>query len=110
MPLDRLNPLLEAYVEGLEDAGTAKGAEAVVKAVRPPAGGEGPRFMLEGQGETPFMRMNSNSYLGMGLRPEVIEAEMVSPGAGALSSVFTCTRDSFSDLPWRPPRLNTCRR
>ena len=75
MPLDRLNPLLGTVVEGLEEAGTAKGAEAVVTAVRPPSEGKGPRFLLQGQGETPFIRMNSNSYLGMGLRPEVIEAE-----------------------------------
>ena len=38
-------------------------------------GGRGPRFLLEGQGDREFIRMNSNSYLGMGLRPEVIAAE-----------------------------------
>ncbi|MFV2008188.1 MAG: aminotransferase class I/II-fold pyridoxal phosphate-dependent enzyme, partial [Longimicrobiales bacterium] len=75
MPLNRLSQALEAHVTGLEDAGTAKGAESVVVEVRPAEGDRGPRFLLKGQGEREFIRMNSNSYLGMGLRPEVIEAE-----------------------------------
>jgi glycine C-acetyltransferase len=75
MPIDRLTPLLMAHVRGLEDAGTAKGAEKVVVAVKPAASGRGPRFLLKGQGDREFIRMNSNSYLGMGLRPEVIAAE-----------------------------------
>ena len=75
MPLDRLNSVLQAHVAGLEKAGTAKGAEKVVVAVKPPEGSRGPRFLLEGEGDKEFIRMNSNSYLGMGLRPEVIAAE-----------------------------------
>jgi glycine C-acetyltransferase len=75
MPTDRLGTLLSAHVQGLEEAGTAKGAEKVVVAVLPATEGKGPRFLLEGQGEREFIRMNSNSYLGMGLRPEIIAAE-----------------------------------
>lgn len=75
MPMDRLSGVLRAHVRALEEAGTAKGAEKVVVAVKPAAGARGPRFLLEGQGEREFIRMNSNSYLGMGLRPEVIHAE-----------------------------------
>ena len=75
MPLDRLTEVLRAQVAELEERGTAKGAEKVVVAVLPPAGERGPRFRLEGQGGKEFIRMNSNSYLGMGLRPEVVEAE-----------------------------------
>ena len=75
MPTDRIGPLLAAHVQGLEEAGTAKGAEKVVVAVKPAAGTRGPRFLLEGQGDREFIRMNSNSYLGMGLHPEVISAE-----------------------------------
>jgi glycine C-acetyltransferase len=75
MPIDRLNAVLDAHVSELEDAGTAKGAEAVVTAVLPAEGDRGPRFRLEGQGEREFIRMNSNSYLGLGLRKEVMEAE-----------------------------------
>ncbi|MBM4183795.1 MAG: aminotransferase class I/II-fold pyridoxal phosphate-dependent enzyme [Gemmatimonadetes bacterium] len=75
MPIDRLRGLLASHVRALEDAGTAKGAEKVVVSVKPAAGGRGPRFLLRGQGDREFIRMNSNSYLGMGLRPEVIHAE-----------------------------------
>jgi len=73
--MDRLNAVLTAHVEGLQEAGTAKGAEAVVTGVIPAAADRGPRFHLQGQGEKEFIRMNSNSYLGLGLRKEVMEAE-----------------------------------
>jgi glycine C-acetyltransferase len=73
--MDRLNHILTDHVNSLEEAGTAKGAEAVVTGVLPAAVGRGPRFRLEGQGDKEFIRMNSNSYLGLGLRPEVMEAE-----------------------------------
>jgi glycine C-acetyltransferase len=75
MPLDRITRVLERHVRGLEDAGTAKGREAVVVKVLPLDGRRGPRFLLEGEGAREFLRMNSNSYLGMGLRAEVIQAE-----------------------------------
>lgn len=75
MPLDRLSTVLDAHVRGLEEAGTAKGAEHVVVAVKRPEGDRGPRFLLQGQGEREFIRMNSNSYMGLGLHPEVMAAE-----------------------------------
>jgi glycine C-acetyltransferase len=75
MPMDRLSTVLRDHVAGLEAAGTAKGAEKVVVEVRRAAGDRGPRFLLQGEGDKEFIRMNSNSYLGMGLRPEVMEAE-----------------------------------
>ncbi len=75
MPLDRVTSVLKAQVAELEARGTAKGAEKVVVEVRPPEGERGPRFLLEGQGAKEFLRMNSNSYLGMGLRPQVVAAE-----------------------------------
>jgi len=66
---------LAAHVAQLEDAGTAKGAESVVTKAHPPTAGRGPRFNLEGEGEREFIRMNSNSYLGLSLRPDIIAAE-----------------------------------
>jgi glycine C-acetyltransferase len=75
MPLQRLATVLDAHVDGLVVAGTSKGTELVVTGVRRAEGDRGPRFLLQGQGEREFIRMNSNSYLGFGLRPEVIEAE-----------------------------------
>lgn len=75
MPLDRLTKVLRDHVSELEAKGTAKGAELVVTKAIPPSGNRGPRFLLEGEGEKEFLRMNSNSYLGMSLRPEIMRAE-----------------------------------
>src|SRR5688572_29757375 len=75
MPLDRLTQVLSAQVAGLEQKGTAKGAEAVVRGVIKPRGNRGPRFLLRGEGDREFIRMNSNSYLGMALRADIIAAE-----------------------------------
>jgi glycine C-acetyltransferase len=75
MPLDRLDPVLARHVQQLEEQGTAKGAETVVRDVVPAAGDRGPRFLLAGEGDRPFLRMNSNSYLGMSLLSEVVDAE-----------------------------------
>jgi len=75
MPLNRITEVLRNHVSGLEEKGTAKGAESVVTKAIPPSGARGPRFLLEGEGEKEFLRMNSNSYLGMSLRPEVMKAE-----------------------------------
>ena len=88
MPLQKLLEDLKAQLADLDAAGTAKGAEHVVVAVKPPQAGRGPRFVLEGFGEREFIRMNSNSYLGLSLRSELIDAEErtahafgVGPGA-----------------------------
>jgi glycine C-acetyltransferase len=62
-------------VDALVEAGTAKGDETVVVGVRAAEGERGPRFLLAGEGNREFLRLNSNSYLGMGLRPEVVRAE-----------------------------------
>jgi glycine C-acetyltransferase len=75
MPLNRLTGVLRDHVSDLEEKGTAKGAESVVTRTIPPTADRGPRFHLEGEGEKEFLRMNSNSYLGMSLRPEVMKAE-----------------------------------
>src|SRR5690606_28528129 len=75
MPLDRLNDALGRHVKSLEEAGTAKGAETVVVGVIPASGERGPRFRLEGEGEREFIRMNSNSYLGLSLVPAIMNAE-----------------------------------
>ncbi len=88
MPHDRLNAVLSGAVGELEQAGTAKGAEKVISGVIPATEERGPRYLLADEGERPFLKMNSNNYLGMALRPEVIEAEErasaefgVGPGA-----------------------------
>ncbi|MDH5289572.1 MAG: aminotransferase class I/II-fold pyridoxal phosphate-dependent enzyme [Acidimicrobiia bacterium] len=75
MPIDRLDQLLKERVADLERTGVAKHRETVITAILPPAAGHGPRYLLAGDGDRAFIRMNSNGYLGMALRPEVIAAE-----------------------------------
>lgn len=75
MPLHRLIPALDRHVGSLQEQGTAKGRELVVREVVGPERERGPRYRLEGQGDRSFIRMNSNSYLGLALHPEVIRAE-----------------------------------
>lgn len=75
MPLDRLTAELDLLVARLDDQGTAKGRELVIREVIRAAGKRGPRYVVEGHGDRSFIRMNSNSYLGLALHPEVIRAE-----------------------------------
>jgi glycine C-acetyltransferase len=75
MPIHRLTEVLRSHISNLEENGTAKGPEQVVTKAIPPSGEKGPRFHLQGEGEKEFLRMNSNSYLGMSLRPEIMKAE-----------------------------------
>lgn len=75
MPLDRVSEVLSRHVADLEAKGTSKGKETVVRQVLRPEGERGPRFLLEGEGEQQFIRMNSNSYLGMSLREPIVRAE-----------------------------------
>lgn len=74
MPSDRLDALLTEDLQRLDVSGTAKGAETVVSEVLPPSGGFGPRLRLAGH-EGEFLRMNSNSYLGLSTHPAVVDAE-----------------------------------
>jgi glycine C-acetyltransferase len=75
MPLERLEKVLKIAVEELTTKGTAKGKEMVITGVKPAEGKKGPRYYIEGKGDKEFLKMNSNAYLGMPLRKEVIEAE-----------------------------------
>ena len=75
MSMEKINALLKAAVEDLKARGTAKGRETVVTAIKPATAENGPRYFIEGYGEKEFIRMNSNSYLGISLQPELIEAE-----------------------------------
>lgn len=75
MPHDRLTQILEAHVREVRAAGAAKGDERVICEVVPPCGESGPRVKLEGQGDSLFLRMNANAYLGLSLDAAMIEAE-----------------------------------
>ena len=75
MPLDKIGAVLQRHVTDLEAKGTSKGRETVVTRVLRPDGERGPRFLLEGEGDQQFIRMNSNSYLGLSLRETIVHAE-----------------------------------
>lgn len=88
MPLEQLSNVLEKNVSELVKSGRAKGAEKIIVRVKRAQGNQGPRYYLEGFGDQEFIKMNSNSYLGLSLRPELIAAEEeaarqfgVGPGA-----------------------------
>jgi glycine C-acetyltransferase len=74
MPTHALAPLLAARLDEMARGGRLKGREGVIRAIVPPSAGSGPRYLIEGE-DTPFLRMNSNGYLGMALRREVEAAE-----------------------------------
>ncbi len=88
MPVDRFHQTLATDLQALRERGTLKGAESVITQVLPAEGDRGPRYRLAGEGHQPFLKMNSNNYLGMSLRPELrgaeeeaVQAFGVGPGA-----------------------------
>jgi glycine C-acetyltransferase len=75
-------------LDALRERGTLKGGESVITRVLPAEGERGPHYLLAGEGDQPFLKMSSNNYLGMALRPELVHAEEgasrafgVGPGA-----------------------------
>ncbi|MEW6594594.1 MAG: aminotransferase class I/II-fold pyridoxal phosphate-dependent enzyme [Thermodesulfobacteriota bacterium] len=93
---EKLAALCREQLAALESQGRRKGREQVATAIIPPANGRGPRVLLAGQGEREFLRMNSNSYLGLSLHPKVIQAaaraaEQFGAGPGAVRFISgTC--------------------
>ena len=75
MSVERINAVLKEAVDGLKARGTAKAPEMVVIRIMPATATRGPRYLIEGYGDREFIRMNSNSYLGITRAPELIEAE-----------------------------------
>ncbi|MGR9108622.1 MAG: aminotransferase class I/II-fold pyridoxal phosphate-dependent enzyme, partial [Gammaproteobacteria bacterium] len=75
MASDKLETLFQQRVEELNRSGSRKGFERVITGVKPAADDFGPRFMLDGYGDRPFLRMNGNAYLGLNHDPRVITAE-----------------------------------
>ncbi|HWE73266.1 MAG TPA: aminotransferase class I/II-fold pyridoxal phosphate-dependent enzyme [Stellaceae bacterium] len=75
MPLDRLQQTLRAELAKLDSEGRRKGAETTIAGVLPAKDGKGPRYLIAGSGDKPFLRMNANNYLGLSLQQAVIAAE-----------------------------------
>jgi glycine C-acetyltransferase len=75
MALHKLTSVLTEALDELTRQGTAKGRERVITGRQPPADGFGPRYILQGYADRPFLRMNANAYLGLGCDSRVIAAE-----------------------------------
>jgi glycine C-acetyltransferase len=75
MPDARFLQALAAELAALDARGNPKRFESVITEVIPAHGSDGPRYRLAGEGDKPFLKFNSNNYLGMNLRREVIAAE-----------------------------------
>ncbi len=75
MDQDKLSSIFTESLSELDRKGLRKGAEKVICGIKPAGEGLGPRYHLAGYGKREFLRMNSNSYLGLSLHPQVIQAE-----------------------------------
>ena len=101
MAIEKLNVALNNEVEELNTKGTAKGKEDIIVGVKKPEGNKGPRYLLKGHGDKEFLRFNSNSYMGMSLEDDIIQAEEeaskefgVGPGAVRfINGTFKAHRD-----------------
>jgi glycine C-acetyltransferase len=70
-----LEKVLAERLDEFGRSGRLKGTESVITGVVPARDGKGPRYLLDGEGDRPFLRMNSNSYLGLALNAKVMAAE-----------------------------------
>ena len=75
MSMKALEKVLNESLNDLKKRGTFKGKETLITGIKPAEPGKGPRYFIEGQGDKEFLKMNGNSYLGLSLHQEVIEAE-----------------------------------
>jgi len=88
MSLGNIESLFAKQLAIIDKQGTSKRNEQLISAIKSADNGYGPRYLLAGQGDKAFLRMNSNSYLGLSLHSAVIAAETeaaeqygVGPGA-----------------------------
>jgi glycine C-acetyltransferase len=74
MSFQKLKKQLAGELAEFGARGTLKGEEVIITGVKQAADGYGPRYFLAGYGEKEFLRMNSNSYLGLSLDRKVMQA------------------------------------
>ncbi|MBI5047486.1 MAG: aminotransferase class I/II-fold pyridoxal phosphate-dependent enzyme [Deltaproteobacteria bacterium] len=75
MSLKQIENILSEKLNDLKVKGTFKGDKKVITGIIEAKDGFGPRYLLVGHGEKEFLRMNSNSYLGLSLNKDVIQTE-----------------------------------
>jgi glycine C-acetyltransferase len=88
MSLEKINKIFSKQLLEKDKQGTAKRHELIVTAIKPASDGYGPRHLLAGYDKA-FLRMNSNSYLGLEhhsavITAEVKAAELFGTGPGAV--------------------------
>jgi glycine C-acetyltransferase len=84
----KIEKILKQKLTELGEKGLLKGEEMVITGIKPAEDRKGPRYLLSGYPGKAFLRMNSNSYLGLCLNADVRKAEEtvaenfgVGPGA-----------------------------
>jgi len=75
MSLTKLEALFTDKLAELQQQDLSKGHEKIITGMKTAADGFSPRYFLEGFGDRAFLRMNSNSYLGLATHPQLIKAE-----------------------------------
>ncbi len=75
MSLTKIEQQFSQKLSELKNQGISKGYEKIITGMKAAEGGFGTRYFLAGQGDKPFLRMNSNSYLGLAVNPKLIKAE-----------------------------------
>lgn len=75
MSLTKIEQLFQEKLAQLQAQGISKGNEKVITGRQAAAEGSGPRYFLQGYGQQAFLRMNSNSYLGLAEHARVMQTE-----------------------------------
>ena len=75
MSLEKLEIPLKQQLKTIDSKGVSKRHEKIITGIMGAEGGFGPRVTLAGERDKPFLQMNSNSYLGLSMQKDVIQAE-----------------------------------
>ncbi len=104
MPTHGLKRVLAARLDEMAQTGRLKGRESVICGVVPGCDVYGPRYLIEGEGDTPFLRMNSNSYLqcsharGRALLPQItLYVTQDTAGARTIKASYPLLGLAFDD-------------
>jgi len=88
MPLERIKEKLEKDIKEIDEKGIVKRNENIIVKIIKCDGVKGNRYVLKGEENKEYIRMNSNSYLALGLNEDVKKSEEeaiknfgVGPGA-----------------------------
>lgn len=89
MSLVKIEKLLTYKLEELQAKDALKGKEKIITGIKQAENGNDPRYYLKDAGDKAFLRMNSNSYLGLAMNRQVIQveakaAEIFGSGPGAV--------------------------